>query len=370
MADEDKDQKTEEATPKKRQEARSEGQVAQSQEFIAAVMLLAMIGAFLTLGSGLADHLGGLVAASAQRMSDLALDDLGPGQFAEILRMSVGDVSIALAALAAPTILVGFLVSYGQVGVQLTPKALKVDLNKLNPVSGFKKIFGPRGAVRTALGVLKIVAIGTAVGVVTWRSVPRISMAAGGDAISVVVALGHTLLRAAVAGVVVFLLISLIDLIYQKYQHGKDLRMSKKEIKDEHKNAEGDPQVKARIRQVQREVASRRMMDDVPDATVVVMNPTHYAVALRYEDGSDAAPRVVAKGLDLVALRIRDVADAAGVMVVEEPPLARALHRSCEIGDPVPEDLFEAVAKLLAYVYRVQGKSVGERRGRPAEAAR
>lgn len=146
--------------------------------------------------------------------------------------------------------------------------------------------------------------------------------------------------------------------------------MSKKEIKDEHKNAEGDPQVKARIRQVQREVASRRMMDDVPDATVVVMNPTHYAVALRYEDGSDAAPRVVAKGLDLVALRIRDVADAAGVMVVEEPPLARALHRSCEIGDPVPEDLFEAVAKLLAYVYRVQGKSVGERRGRPAEAAR
>ena len=149
--------------------------------------------------------------------------------------------------------------------------------------------------------------------------------------------------------------ISLIDLIYQRYQFAKDMRMSKKEIRDEHKNSEGDPHVKARIRQIQREVAMGRMMDDVPDATVVITNPTHYAVALRYVDGSDAAPTVLAKGLDEVALRIRAVAAEHDVLVVEEPPLARALHRACGIGDPVPEELFEAVAKVLAYVYRAQG---------------
>ncbi len=129
-------------------------------------------------------------------------------------------------------------------------------------------------------------------------------------------------------------------------------------MRDEARNSEGDPQVKARIRQAQREIATRRMMDDVPSATVVVTNPTHYAVALRYEDGRDAAPTVVAKGLDQVALRIRALATESKVMIVEEPPLARALHRSCDIGDAVPENLFEAVAKVLAYVYRMEGKAV------------
>ena len=181
------------------------------------------------------------------------------------------------------------------------------------------------------------------------------SSVAGTDVQTCLVAIGRLLLRATAAGLLVIIAISLIDLIYQRLQFAKDQRMSKKEIRDEHKNAEGDPHVRARIRQIQREMAMSRMMDDVPDATVVITNPTHYAVALRYVDGTDAAPTVLAKGLDEVALRIRAIAAENDVLVVEEPPLARALHRACDVGDAVPEDLFEAVAKVLAYVYRAQG---------------
>ena len=158
------------------------------------------------------------------------------------------------------------------------------------------------------------------------------------------------------------LALSLIDLVYQRFQHAKDLKMSKKEVRDEQKNSEGDPQVKARIRQVQREMAMNRMMADVPDATVVVTNPTHYAVALQYSRRRGRAPRVVAKGMDHLALRIRDLARESEVAVIEDPPLARALHRACEIGEHVPEELFEAVARLLAYVYRMEGRATAARR--------
>jgi flagellar biosynthesis protein FlhB len=169
------------------------------------------------------------------------------------------------------------------------------------------------------------------------------------------VAIGRIVSRAAVAGVIVITLLALFDLWFQRAQHAKEMKMSKKELRDEHKSSEGDPMVKARIRQVQREVASQRMMEEVPNATVVVTNPTHFAVALRYTSEEGGAPRVVAKGVDEIARKIKDVAREAGVLVYEDPPLARALHRGCQIGDEVPEELFQAVAGVLAYVYRVQG---------------
>lgn len=351
------EEKTEEATPRKRDEARGQGQVALSNEFVAAMMLAAMIGSMLVLGSNLATSSGSLIVEGAQRASRLSMEELAAQDFSAILISASRGVATSLAILLAPVILMGFLTSYGQVGFKLSSKAIGFDPNKLNPVNGAKKIFGPRGFVRTGLGILKIALIGTVIGVVTWFEIPRLSMAAGTDAATTVMAIGGVFLRAVTGGVAVILAISLIDLIYQRFQHGKDLRMSKQEVKDEAKNSEGDPQVKARIRQLQREMATQRMMDDVPTATAVVANPTHFSVALRYEDGRDAAPTVVAKGLDHVALKIRAIAEENGVMVVVEPPLARALHRSCDIGDTVPEELFEAVAKLLAYVYRMEGRS-------------
>ncbi|MEM8709398.1 MAG: flagellar biosynthesis protein FlhB [Planctomycetota bacterium] len=358
MASGESGEKTEEPTAKRLNEARSEGQVAMSTEFIAALMLVASIGSFLVLGRGLVGAGGQLLVSSFERVSLMALHDLSPADFASLMSASVDGMARALAIMLTPVLIVGLIAGYGQIGFKIAPKALKVDLKKLSPASGAKKIFGMRGAVRTGLGLVKVVLIGlTVFGVALWQ-LPAVSAVAGTDAGQVVRAVGHVFLLAASAGAVVIVALSLIDFMYQRYQFNKDMKMTKQEVKEEAKNAEGDPQVKARIRAAQREIASRRMMEDVPEATVVITNPTHYAVALRYDNGRDAAPTVVAKGLDFVALRIRAVASEAGVMIVEEPPLARALHRSCEIGDAVPENLFEAVAKVLAYVYRMEGRSV------------
>lgn len=355
MADEDKDAKTEEATPRKLEEARADGQVAMSTEFVAGIMLAATVISIMTVGGGLTEAAGLLVVDGAQEASRLAIQELVVGDFTGLLRRAGNSVFGPLTLLVGPVLMVGLLVGYGQIGLQLSPKAVQVKVEKLNPISGFKKVLGPRGFMRTGLGVLKISCIGTAIAMVCWFEIPAISSVAGTDVQTCLVAIGRLLLRTTAAGLLVIIAISLIDLIYQRLQFAKDQRMSKKEIRDEHKNAEGDPHVRARIRQIQREMAMSRMMDDVPDATVVITNPTHYAVALRYVDGTDAAPTVLAKGLDEVALRIRAIATENDVVVVEEPPLARALHRACDVGDAVPEDLFEAVAKVLAYVYKAQG---------------
>ena len=357
MAEGDSGDKTEEATAKRLSDARDKGQVAMSTELVAALMLAASIGSFLVLGKGLAGAAGKLIVDGLARMSALAREELTAGDFASLLSLSVRDVSVALATLLVPVLLVGFVAGYGQVGFKITPKAIGFDPSKLSMASGAKKVFGTRGSMRTFLGLTKVVAIGVTVATVAFMQIPKVSATTGTDATQVVKAIGHVFLMAGSAGVVVIVALSLIDFIYQRFQHSKEMRMSRKEVRDEQKNSEGDPQVKARIRQVQRELASQRMMDDVPKATVIITNPTHYAVALRYEDGLDAAPTVLAKGLDFVALRIRSIAAESGVIIVEEPPLARALHRSCDIGDAVPENLFEAVAKVLAYVYRMEGKA-------------
>ncbi len=358
MADEDKDSKTEDATPRRLEDARKDGQVAMSTEFIAGIMLAATVGAFLLLGRSLSAASGQLILDGATNASNLALDELAVGDFTSLMRSMSESLLVPFATLVGPVLIVGFLTGYGQVGIQLSTKAVGIKPEKLDPIAGAKKILGPRGYMRTLLGVLKISMIALAVGIVTWLDVPNLASVAGTSAQQAVVVIGQLLLRATIAGVIVIIVLSVVDLIYQRHQFSKDMKMSKKELRDEHKNSEGDPQVKAKIRQIQREMATSRMMEDVPDATVIVTNPTHYAVALRYEDGSDLTPRVVAKGLDEVALKIREIAGENGVMVLEEPPLARALHRACDVGDSVPEDLFEAVARVLAYVYRVRGQAV------------
>jgi flagellar biosynthesis protein FlhB len=256
-----------------------------------------------------------------------------------------------------PLFLVGLLVGYGQVGFQVAPKAVRLDPSRLSPVKGFGRIFSARSAMRTLSALLKVVLIGAAMSTVVWSSISEVSTMVGNDLGPSLVATGTIVLRAAVAALIVVFALGLFDLVFQRSQHDKDLRMSRKELKEEHRNSEGDPHLRARIRQVQRELASRRMTTDVPNATVVVTNPTHYAVALRYEpDGAPgAAPVVVAKGVDHVARRIKEVAREHGVICFEDVPLARALHAQAEIGQEIPQDLYAAVASVLAYVYRVRG---------------
>ncbi|HUR27030.1 MAG TPA: EscU/YscU/HrcU family type III secretion system export apparatus switch protein, partial [Planctomycetota bacterium] len=242
------------------------------------------------------------------------------------------------------------------------PKAVGFDLAKISPANGWKKIASLRSGVRTGLGLAKIAVIGTTIVVVAVGQLSGVAMLAESDVGPVLVVTGHLAFKAVIAAIAAMLALAAADLFYQRWQLTKDLRMTKEEARQEHKQEEGDPHVKGRVRRLQRELAARRMMADVPKATVIVTNPTHYAVALKYhKDGFDergrkvsAAPRVVAKGVELVAQRIKEIGREANVPLYEDVPLARALHARCEIGDEIPAELFTAVAEVLAYVYRVQ----------------
>lgn len=356
MAEEEKDSKTEEATPKRLEEARMKGQVAYSAETVATVGLGALVVCMAFTGGHVVQMAGGMVLRGAETVADLGPLELGIEEYVTLFRGAAGEAIPALLLLILPVVGVIAFTGFSQVGLKVATEALKVDPTKLDPIKGIQKVMSWRGIVRTLLAAAKITVAVSVVVVVSSTDVVRMTNHAGDDLGPTLAASGHVLLRAALAAVVALFLIALVDLWYQKFQFAKDMRMSKKERKEEHKASEGDPLVKSRIRSVQRELAARRMMADVPDATVVVTNPTHFAVALRYESDAVDAPRVVAKGVDEVAQNIKRVAREAGVLVVEDAPLARALHRTCEIGDQIPEDLFGAVAGVLAYVYRVQGE--------------
>jgi len=352
----EKDDKTEDATAKRRQDGRDKGQVAYSSESVAAVMLIGTLGSLYVGGNQVASSAAGVLTRILDGLG-VATETMELGSTASLIVTSIESVLPGLALILVPTLVLGLLTAFMQVGVQLSPKALELDASKLNPLKGVKRMFSARSAMRTGLAALKIAAIGAAVLATANFQLPQVTAMAGIDPRPVVLETGGVLMRSLFAGVIVMVLIGAIDLFFQRMQHEKDMRMSKKEVKDENKDTEGDPHVKSRIRQIQREVAARRMMADVPEATVVITNPTHYAVALSYDrdDASLGAPRVVAKGVDQVALKIREIANEHGVPIYEAPPLARALHAQAEIGDIIPAELFQAVASVLAYVYRLRG---------------
>lgn len=353
----ERDEKTEEATARRREEARDKGQVAYSTEVVVVAMLCAGMASLTLAGAQLSGTLGELVAGTLRALPLLGTAELDAHDASAALNGALRFVLPSAALVVLPMVAVGLFAGFGQAGLHLAAKAVEIDVSKLDPVAGARKLFSPRSWMRTLLGALKIMLVGGVMLAVTLRLAPRTSALSDAGVGPFLVAVGYVLVRALGAALLVLVALAVLDLLFQRQQHAKDLRMTKKEVKDEARNTEGDPLVKSRIRQVQRELASRRMMQDVPDATVVVTNPTHVAVALRYDEGSGRAPVVVAKGLDEIALRIRSIAAESGVIVHEEPPLARALHRSCEIGDAIPAELFEAVARVLAYVYRVQGKT-------------
>ncbi len=361
MADDtSKDEKTEEATPRRLEDARGDGQVAMSQELVTSLMLCAGIAALIIGRDQIASVLGSNIFTTIRSLPELATQELTVSNAAAILKEVVGSGTKLVAVLFFPVIGVGALVSYGQVGFQVTPKAITPDLTKLDPIKGLKRLFSTRSWVRTGMSLLKILAIASsmiAVASTQLSEVVRISTSELGPALP---GIGTVILRCVMAAVATMVLMAVIDLVYQRFQHSKDMRMTKEEIKQESKTTEGDPQVKARVRALQREASKRRMMAEVPNATVVVTNPDHYAVALSYprdEAGEPVsqAPRVVAKGADILAQQIKKVARDAGVLLYEDVPLARALHAQVEIGDEIPEAMYTAVAAVLNYVYSLEG---------------
>jgi flagellar biosynthetic protein FlhB len=351
MAEGSSGERTEQATGRRREKALEEGQVALSQE-VNGVLVLLLAFSLLFVVAG---FMGRVLNDNARYLFGQAHIFLLDNPFA-LVEMATANFSVILKALAPimGTVLVaGFAANVLQVGWNVNVSAMAFRWSKLNPVSGIKQIFSKKAAFEMVKNILKIAIISS----MAWVTINGVLGKVVGTSLL-------TLDGAADVGrstmmLLVYRMLALIailaaaDWAYQKWQHEEDLKMTKQEVKEEAKDLEGDPQIKARIRSMQIENLRRRMMADVPTADVVVTNPTHFAVALKYVPG-DPAPKVVAKGADHVARKIKEIARDNRVPVIENKPLARALHKVVEVGAYIPDELYKAVAEVLAYVYRLK----------------
>jgi len=345
-------ERTEKATPKKRGEAFAKGQVAKSMDLNGAVVLMASLLALSAFGPRMLDEMETAMLTVIQLTSrPEVVDQKGVGSLFVLIGKHV-------ALGAAPVVLVcmvsGFIVNVAQVKLKLKRKVLKPDPKRLNPINGLKQLFSPNSLVELAKNLVKIGLVGAIVAMTVLPKLDELAALVGTPAPDLLAQLCQTVFTLAQRAAMVYLAIGFADLMWQRHRIEKSLKMEKKEVEDEHKQQELPAEVKRAQKRKAFELASQRMMDAVPTADVVVVNPTHYSVALKYDAGNPA-PIVVAKGLDELALRIRELARDADVAVVPDPPLARTLYASVDVGKMIPEELFHAVAQLLAYVYRVAG---------------
>ena len=351
MAEADSGQdRTEEATPRRRQQAQEKGQVPRSRELTTTVLLLGGTAGLMMLSGYMIEGLSALFREGlALDRQMIFLEDAGLLQLGRL----TGAAALVLAPLCALLFLLAAAMPVALGGWSFSAESLAPKLSKLDPIKGLGRLFGPRGLMELLKALAKFLLVGSVGALVLWWELDQL-LALSGLPLEQALAqtawlAGYTLLGVSAATA----LVAAVDVPFQLWQHNKQLRMTRQEVRDEFKETEGRPEVKARIRQLQAEMAQRRMMEAVPEADVVVTNPSHYAVALKYES-QRGAPRVLAKGKDLVARAIRDRADAAGVPRIELPPLARALYAHTRVNEEIPPPLYLAVAQVLAYVYRLR----------------
>jgi flagellar biosynthetic protein FlhB len=345
--------RTEKATPKRRDEARRRGQVARSREINTGLGVLATFGMLAIAGGWLLSGFTAFMTTSLARSGDRDPLSTSDGWNA---MMDAGWESLRLTApFAIAGVIVGVVASAIQVKPGITIEVLKPRFGVLNPLSGFKRLFSPRSAVGLVKDLLKITLTGVVAWVVLKGSMDDLVGLTGASPGMAMAVTGAIVLKVGFALAAVYVVIAVADLLYERWQHEKDLRMTKEEVKREAKEADVNPEVKGQLKRRQHEMAVRRMMSAVPDADVVITNPTHFAVALRYAR-SLPAPQVVAKGADHVAFRIIAKARESGVEVVPSPPLARSLYAAAEVGQYIPAEAFGAVAEILAHVYRASGR--------------
>jgi flagellar biosynthetic protein FlhB len=346
--------KTEKATPKKRAEARQKGQVAKSQDLNGALVLLAGVFVLGLTGPKVVARCAEVMTQSLA-MTDHATDVVTRATVGSVLSSAASGTALAVAPVVLACMLAGVVMSVAQVGFKITPKAMAPSPKKLNPLQGAKQVFGPNAAVEGTKAVTKVVIVGAIVAAVLVPALPTLGTLVGLSAHQLGATLASMVKGIAIRAAAAYFVIGCADYVWQRHRHEKGLKMDKQEVKEEHKSHSLPAEVKMAQRRRANELARARMMAAVPDADVVVTNPTHFSVALKY-DGSMHAPTVLAKGQDLVALRIREIAAEAGVPVMPNPPLARSLHASVEVGQQIPEELFQAVAQVLAHVYRLAGR--------------
>jgi flagellar biosynthetic protein FlhB len=352
MAD-DQGDKTEAPTPRRRAEAREQGNVARSQDLTLAVLLIGIMLMLHSTGPKLVAALRALVheMLDAPSMSDFTADGATSGALHAIVT-----VGWAMAPLLIGVVIIALLANIVQVGFHLSTKRLQPNLAALNPIKGWGRIFGSRNPTQFAINVVKVVLL-TAVAYSAVHNRLGQIMAVQQLAFIQIFGLGAQIVYSIALRVgVAMLILALLDFAYQKWRIEQELKMTKQEIKEEMRRMEGDPKIKQRRRQVALQMLKQRLKKDVPTADVVVTNPTEFAIALKYDSSAMHAPRVIAKGQGPIAQHIREIAIAHGVPILERKPLARALYKLVEVGQEIPEQFYSAVAEILAYVYELNGK--------------
>ncbi len=355
MADDQADdsQKTEDPTPKKLEEARKKGQVPLSREINNWIMLLTGTILISTLAPSMLSDLMLHLKTYIEQAHAF------PGAPGGIYIILGGAFWTVLSIMILPLLVLMFAAFVGpfiQVGPLFSVETLKPDLSKISPAKGFQRLFSKRALMEFAKGILKIAVIGCVGAMLLYPYYDRIEHLIGADTLFVLEEMKSLIIRLMTGILVVLLVIAVVDVVYQRTEHYKKMRMTKQELKDEYKQSEGDPHVRAKLRQLRQEKARKRMMQAVPKADVIITNPTHYSIALKYDPDEMPAPQVIAKGIDETALRIRQVAKEHNIDLFENKPLARTLYDTVELDEFIPEELYKAVAEVISFIFKKQGK--------------
>ncbi|MBW2367113.1 MAG: flagellar biosynthesis protein FlhB [Deltaproteobacteria bacterium] len=355
MAQDSFQEKTEAATPKKREKAREEGQVAKSAEIASVAVLVLGISVIYFFGDYFYPKLMQVIHLQIVFEKIPAFDNLF---CLSVLNQSVTYFFLIMAPVLAAVFLAAFAANYFQVGFHLSAKAIRPKLEKFDVIKGFGRLVSLRSFVELIKSLTKLFIIGAVAYFAIRGEVDNILRLYNSDIATIFLYVLKCIFKIFVWVLLIMVTVAVIDYLYQRWQFEKDLKMTKQEVKEEHKESEGDPQVKSRIRSIQMQAARKRMMQAVPDADVVVTNPTHLAVAIKYDPISMEAPKVLAKGAGQVAQRIKEIAADHNIPVVENKELARNLYKTIDIGDQIGSEFFRAVAELLAYVYKIKGKTI------------
>ncbi|MEM7454259.1 MAG: flagellar biosynthesis protein FlhB [Planctomycetota bacterium] len=354
MAEQDRDQRTEDATPQRIRKAYEEGQIGFSTEFMGGIVLAVSAVYFWLLGEWFFGSLGETVRERSTLFSPMVEE---PRMILTAFSEAVIETGVVCLALFAPLLAAIFLSGALQTRFNVTFKPLNLKWDKLSIPAGIKRIFDGRSVVRGLMSIAKAAFIVLIIYLIAASRIEEIHSAGKDSFQQMMYIMCEIILYISLAVAATLILIGIADLAYQKWKHLQDLKMSMQDIRDEHKESEGDPLVRARVRRLQAEMGRKRMLEKVPKATVVVTNPTHFAVALQYENGEMDAPVVTAKGADNLAKRIIEVARENGVPVVERKPVARFLYHNIKIGSPIPYELYQAVAEILNYISRFRNAS-------------
>lgn len=350
-------EKTEKATPKKKEKAREEGQVAKSQEVSTAFLLLAAFFALRMFAGVIERGVFGIFGTQLDLIAG-GMEHMETVFIANHLAWLFGRVLIMSAPMFLVAIIIGVVTNIVQVGWKITTKPMMPKFSKLNPIKGFKKIFSLQSLMNLVKSILKLSVIGAVVFVMMRGAIDdTLPVLLGMEVGTAIVIIGNFIVNMGIAIGALYLFIAAMDFAFTRWKHAKDLRMTKHEVKMEYKQQEGDPLIKGQIRKKMREVSMRRMMQNVPQADVIITNPTHYAVALKYDLlGPLSAPVLVAKGVDFMAQRIREAGIEHNITIVENPPLARAIYEDVEVDKEIPQELYVAVAEIMAYVFQLKNR--------------